>query len=92
MKQVQNLYANCDLKSIWESCPIKYKESNNPCDHIIYNRWIERIPALLDAEIILVNNKNADAQVQWDLTNYDSDFDEDDIMNDPKPLDSSKLR
>ena len=37
--------------------------------------------------MILVNNKNADAQIQWDLTNYDSDFDQDDIMNEPKPFD-----
>ena len=37
--------------------------------------------------MILVSNKNADAQIQLDLINYDSDFHEDDIMNEPQPFD-----
>ena len=37
--------------------------------------------------MILVNNKNADALIQWDLKNYDFDFDEDAIMNEPQPFD-----
>ena len=76
ISQIENLYGDCDLLKIWESFPTRYQTSNDPCDHIIYNQWIERTPALLDTEMILVNNKNAHAEDQWNLTNYDTDFDD----------------
>ena len=83
ISQIENLYGDCDLLKIWESFPTRYQTSNDPCDHIIYNQWIERTPALLDVEMIIVNNKNAHAEDQWNLSNINSSFDEDDIMNDP---------
>jgi len=84
--QITNLYGDCEIKKIQESFPAYYQTTNNPCMHIIYNRWIERTPTLLDTEVILVDNKNANAQAHWYDQNYDSDFDQLDVNNDLDPF------
>ena len=83
ISQVKNLYSDCNLDKIWESFPRVYKTTNNLGEHIIYNRWIQRTPGLLDKEITTVNHMNTQAEIEWNENNYDSDFDEYDIMNDP---------